>query len=69
MNRFKRASTIIIIAEILIVIVLNVIYLTNVRQSGRFYRVEAKRVARILESDPSLRENPEDLDINENSYS
>lgn len=65
MNRFKRASTIIIIAEILIVIVLNVIYLTNVRQSGRFYRVEAKRVARILESDPSLREKPEDLDISE----
>lgn len=63
MNRFKKAATIIIITEVLIIIVLNVIYLSFVRDSGKYYRVEAERVVRILESDFSLRENPEGVDI------
>ena len=63
MNRFKKAATLIIIAEILIIIVLNIIYLSSVRESGKYYRVEAERIVRILESDSSLREKPEDIDI------
>ena len=63
MNRFKKAATLIIIAEILIIIVLNIIYLSGVRESGKYYRVEAERIVRILESDSSLREKPEDIDI------
>ena len=63
MNRFRKTATIIIITEILIIILLNVIYLSFVRESGKYYRVEAERVVRMLESDSSLRENPEGLDI------
>ena len=63
MNRFKKAATVIIITEILIIIILNVIYLSFVRESGKYYRVETERVVRMLESDSSLRENPEGADI------
>ena len=63
MNRFRKAATIIIITEILILIILNVIYLSFVRESGKYYRVEAERVVRMLESDSSLRENPEGVDV------
>ena len=62
MNRFKKAATVIIITEILIIIILNVIYLSFVRESGKYYRVETERVVRMLESDSSLRENPEGVD-------
>lgn len=63
MNRFRKAATIIIITEVLIIIVLNVIYLSFIRDSGKYYRVETERVVRILESDSSFRENPEGIDI------
>jgi len=63
MNRFRKAATIIIITEILIIIVLNVIYLSFIRDSGKYYRVETERVVRMLEGDSSLRENPEGVDI------
>ncbi len=63
MNRFRKAATVIIITEILIIIILNVIYLSFVRESGKYYRVETERVVRMLESDSSLRENPEGADI------
>ena len=63
MNRFRKAATIIIITEVLIIIVLNVIYLSFIRDSGKYYRVEAERVVRMLEGDSSLRENPEGIDI------
>ena len=63
MNKFRKVATVIIITEVLIIIVLNVIYLSFVRESGKYYRVETERVVRILESDSSIRENPEDLDI------
>ena len=63
MKRFRKAATIIIITEILILIILNVIYLSFVRESGKYYRVEAERVVRMLEGDSSLRENPEGVDV------
>ncbi len=63
MNRFRKAATIIIITEVLIIIVLNVIYLSFIRDSGKYYRVETERVVRMLEGDSSLRENPEGIDI------
>lgn len=63
MNRFRKAATIIIITEVLIIIVLNVIYLSFIRDSGKYYRVETERVVRMLEGDSSLRENPEGVDI------
>ena len=63
MNRFRKASYLIIFAEILIIIVLNVIYITGIRKAGRFYRVEAERIVRILESDPQKREKPESIDL------
>lgn len=49
MNRFRKASTLIIIAEIIIILVLNAIYLNGIRKSGRYHRVEAERLVRILE--------------------
>ncbi len=63
MNRFRKAATIIIITEVLIIIIINVLYLSFVRESGKYYRVETERVVRMLESDSSLRENPEGADI------
>ena len=63
MNRFRKAAAIIIITEVLIIIIINVIYLSFVHESGKYYRVETERVVRMLESDSSIRENPEDLDI------
>ena len=51
MNRFKKAATLIVIAEVLIIIALNVFYLTNIRVTGRYYRVEAERIVRVLEAD------------------
>lgn len=63
MNRFRKASTLIIIAEIIIILVLNAIYLNGIRKSGRYYRVEAERLVRILESDPAKRVNPESIDL------
>ena len=63
MNRFKRAATIIIIAEVLLIALLNVIYLMSVRHSGRYYRVEAERVVRLLEGDENLRKHPENIDL------
>ncbi len=49
MNRFKKASALIIIAEILIIISLNLIYSFTAKESINFYRVEIKRVAKLLE--------------------
>lgn len=63
MNRFKRAATIIIIAEVLLIALLNVIYLMSVRNVGRYYRVEAERVVRLLEGDENLRKHPESIDL------
>lgn len=63
MNRFKRAATIIIIAEVLLIALLNVIYLLSVRNAGRYYRVEAERVVRLLEGDENLRKHPENIDL------
>ncbi|MCR5225787.1 MAG: HAMP domain-containing histidine kinase [Eubacterium sp.] len=63
MNRFKKAATLIVIAEVLIIIALNVFYLTNIRVTGRYYRVEAERIARVLESDVTFRNNPESIDL------
>ena len=63
MNRFKKAATIIIIAEALLIVLLNVIYLAGVKHSGRYYRVEAERVVRILEQDEDLRKNPGNIDL------
>ncbi|SNU07953.1 Signal transduction histidine kinase [Lachnospiraceae bacterium] len=63
MNRFKKASTLIIIAEIIIILVLNAIYLNGIRKSGRYHRVEAERLVRILEEDPAKRANPESIDL------
>ena len=63
MNRFKKASTIIIFAEIIVIILLNIIYFSGVKKHERFYRVEAERVVRLLESDSTLLDNPEDIDL------
>lgn len=63
MNRFRKASTLIIIAEIIIILVLNAIYLNGIRKSGRYHRVEAERLVRILEEDPAKRANPESIDL------
>ncbi len=63
MNRFKKAAVLIIIAEVLLVVLLNAIYLLSVRNAGRYYRVEAERVVRLLEGDENLRKHPENIDL------
>ena len=63
MNRFKKAATLIVIAEVLIIIALNVFYLTNIRVTGRYYRVETERIVRVLEADEAFRKNPDSIDL------
>ena len=65
MNRFRKASFLIIVAEFLIIILLNVIYFTNIRETERFYLVESERVVRMLESDESIRNNPNKIDLSQ----
>ena len=62
MNRFKKAASFIIIIEIVIIILLNIIYIASIRTSGKFYRVEAERIVRLLEDDTTLQESPEKID-------
>ena len=65
MNRFKKAASLIIIAELIIIVILNIIYFSVIRTNGRFYRVEAERVVRLLEGDSSFLENPENIDLSQ----
>ena len=65
MNRFKKAATLIIAAELILIIVLNVICIAGFRKAGRYYRVEAERVVRLLEADGAFRENPESMDLSQ----
>ena len=65
MNRFKKAASFIIIIEIVIIILLNIIYITSIKTSGKFYRVEAERIVRLLEDDTALQENPEKIDLSQ----
>lgn len=65
MNRFKKAASLIIIAELIIIVILNVIYFSVIRTNGRFYRVEAERVVRLLEGDSSFLKNPENIDLSQ----
>ncbi len=65
MNRFKKAATLIIIIEFLLIILLDVIYINGIRKAGRYYRVEAERVVRILEADKEKRDKPESLDLSQ----
>ena len=65
MNRFKKAATLIIAAELILIIVLNVICIAGFRKAGRYYRVEAERVVRLLEADGAFRKNPESMDLSQ----
>lgn len=65
MNRFKKASFIIVFLEIIIIVLLNVIYFTTLRKSVGYHRVEAERVVRILEADENIRKNPEGIDLSQ----
>ena len=65
MNRFRKASFLIVVAEFLIILLLDVIYFTNIRETERFYLVESERVVRILESDESIRNNPNKIDLSQ----
>ena len=65
MNRFRRAAAFIIIAELLIIGVMNWIYLSWEKRQGRFYRVEAERIDTFLEESDALRAAPEDIDLSQ----
>lgn len=65
MNRFRRAAAFIIIAELLIIGVMNWIYLSWEKRQGRFYRVEAERIDMFLEESDALRAAPEDIDLSQ----
>jgi len=65
LNRFKKASFIIVFLEIIIIVLLNVIYFTTLRKSVGYHRVEAERVVRILEADENIRKNPEGIDLSQ----
>ncbi len=63
MRRFKKISASIIILEIILIVVLNIIYVSREDSKARYYSVEAERVVRQLEEDESLRENPGNIDL------
>ncbi|SCW43876.1 Signal transduction histidine kinase [Ruminococcaceae bacterium YRB3002] len=45
----------------------DLIYISSMRTGGRVYRVEAERVVRQLEADPSLRADPSSVDLSKYS--
>lgn len=57
----------ILILEFVLIAAADLIFISSTRASGRYYRVEAERVVRQLESDPSLRADPSSVDLS--SYS
>ena len=63
MNRFRRAVSVIIFLEVIIMIALNIIYITKYKHEGRYYRVEAERVVRLLESNDDYLDNPANVDV------
>ncbi len=63
MNRFRRAVSVIIFLEVIIMIALNIIYITKYKQDGGYYRVEAERVVRLLESDDDYLDDPANVDV------
>ena len=63
MSRFRKISLFIVIAEILIIAVMNFALISHKRQKEDYYRVDAERVLRILESDEDARRNPEMIDL------
>ncbi len=65
MSKFRRISFLIIIAEIIIIAVMNLALISRKRQKEDYYRVDAERVLRILESDEAARQNPEMIDLSE----
>lgn len=67
MSRFKRIAVLILILEFVLIAAADLIFISSTRASGRYYRVEAERVVRQLESDPSLRADPSSVDLS--SYS
>ena len=63
MSTYKRVVLITIIFEVLLVATLNFICKEQNSSEVRYYRVDAERVVRVLESDPGLRNDPESLNL------
>lgn len=63
MNRFKRAAAIIITIEIILILTVNIIYVRNFKKADAFYRVEGKRIVKLLEDDEDLRLAPENINL------
>ena len=63
MSTYKRVVLITIIFEVLLVATLNFICKEQNSSEARYYRVDAERVVRVLESDPGLRNDPESLNL------
>ncbi len=63
MSRFRKNSFLIIIAEILIIAVMNFALISNKIKKDDYYKVEAERVVRLLEKDEEIRQNPEQIDL------
>ena len=63
MSTYKRVVLITIIFEVLLVAALNFICKEQNSSEARYYRVDAERVVRVLESDPGLRNDPESLNL------
>lgn len=63
MSRFKGFVALIIIAEVFLFVFCNVLYMHENNSSGRLYRVEAKRIAKVIEEKNLSGEDARKLDL------
>ena len=65
MNKYKGFAGLIIIAEVLLIVFCNILYINDNNNSGRLYRVEAKRIVMEIEEQKLSGKDVESLDLSE----
>ena len=65
MNKYKGFAGLIIIVEVLLIVFCNVLYINDNNNSGRLYRVEAKRIVMEIEEQKLSGKDVESLDLSE----
>ena len=63
MNKFKKIAIGFVLAELILFLLFDLLLLLGKKEEGRFGRVEAERVVRLLEENKEWRDAPEKMDL------
>lgn len=63
MNKFKKIAIGFVLAELILFLLFDLLLLLGKKEEGRFGRVEAERVVRLLEENKEWRDAPEKVDL------